>query len=66
MKYELEDVIVSSVSPGGAADGSETKPLETVSFAYGKIKWEYTPIDNTGKAGASVDRTWDLEANKQA
>jgi type VI secretion system secreted protein Hcp len=65
MKYELEDVVVSSVSPGGSADSSEVKPLETVSFAYGKIKWEYTPIDNTGNAGAAVDRTWDLEANKQ-
>jgi type VI secretion system secreted protein Hcp len=65
MKYELEDVIVSSVSPGGSADSSEAKPLETLSFAYGKIKWEYTPIDNTGKPGAAVDRTWDLEANKQ-
>lgn len=64
MKYELEDVIVSSISPGGS--GGDTKPTETVSFAYGKCKWEYTPIDNTGKPGAAVDRTWDCELNKQA
>jgi type VI secretion system secreted protein Hcp len=39
--------------------------LENVSFAYGKVKWEYTPIDHTGKPGSATDRTWDLEANKQ-
>lgn len=64
MKYTLEDCIVTSVQPGGSA-GAEVKPLESVSFAYGKIKWEYTPIDHTGKPGSATDRTWDLEANKQ-
>ncbi|MES9939064.1 MAG: type VI secretion system tube protein Hcp [Candidatus Thiodiazotropha sp. 6PLUC2] len=64
MKYTMEDVIVTSVTPGGS-QGDETKPLETVSFAYGKIKWEYTPIDHTGKPGSTVDRTWSLEKNKQ-
>lgn len=64
MKYEMENVIVSSVSPGGST--GDVKPLETVSFAYGKIKWEYTSIDTAGAAGASVDRTWSLEENKQA
>jgi len=63
LKYEMEDVIVSSISCGGGGGG--TKPTESVTFAFGKIKWEYTPIDDTGKPGAAVDRTWDLEANKQ-
>lgn len=63
MKYELEDVIVSSVSPGGSS--GEVRPMESVSFAYGRIKWEYTPIDQKGKPGAAVDRTWILEENKQ-
>lgn len=64
MKYELTDVIVSSISAGGSSH--DVRPSETVSFAYGSIKWEYTPIDHTGAAGAAVDRTWDLTANKQA
>ncbi|MCU7817096.1 MAG: type VI secretion system tube protein Hcp [Candidatus Thiodiazotropha sp. (ex Rostrolucina anterorostrata)] len=64
MKYTMEDVIVNSVVPGGNA-GDEAKPLETIEFAYGKIKWEYTPIDHTGKPGAATDRTWNLETNKQ-
>lgn len=63
MKYTLEDVIVSAVMPGGSAGGD--KPMENVSFAYGKIKWEYTPIDQTGSPGATTDRTWNLETNKQ-
>jgi type VI secretion system secreted protein Hcp len=64
MKYTLEDVIVSSVTPSGST-GDESKPYETVAFAYGKIKWEYTPIDHTGKPGSTTDRTWSLEKNKQ-
>lgn len=64
MKYEMEDVIISSISAGG--NTHDVRPSETVSFAYGKIKWEYTPIDQTGAAGAATDRTWDLEKNKQA
>ena len=64
LKYTLEDVIISSVAPSGAAGGSD-KPMEAMSFAYGKIKWEYTPIDHTGKAGSTTGRTWDLEKNTQ-
>lgn len=64
MKYEMEDVIVSSISPGGSSDGGG-KPLETVSFAYGTFKWEYTPIDSKGAPGAATDRTWLLKENKQ-
>mgnify|MGYP003572467063 FL=1 len=64
MKYTMEDCIVTSIAPGGSADG-ETKPLENVSLAYGKIKWEYTPIDHTGAPGSTTDRTWNLETNKQ-
>jgi type VI secretion system secreted protein Hcp len=64
MKYTMEDCIVTSVAPGGS-QGDESKPLETVTFAYGKIKWEYTPIDHTGSPGSTTDRTWNLETNAQ-
>lgn len=65
MKYTMEDVVVSSVSPGGSAESGDVRPTEEVAFAYGKLKWEYTPIDQTGAPGAAVDRTWNLETNKQ-
>jgi len=64
MKYTMEDVVVASVSPSGT-NSMDTKPEEMVNFAYGKLKWEYTPVDHTGAAGAAVDRTWNLELNKQ-
>lgn len=65
MKHTLEDVVVSQVSTGGSAHDEETKPTETVRLAYGKIKWEYTPIDHTGKAGSTTSRSWNLETNKK-
>ena len=42
MEYKLEEVIVSSLRPGGSSQGAETLPLEEVSFNYGKIKITYT------------------------
>ncbi len=65
-KIEMKDVIVASVNPSGSAQSGENKPLETVSFAYAEIKMTYTPISSDGKAGGSVDRTWDLAKNMQA
>ena len=58
--YTMEDVIVSSVSIGGGGD----KPSESVSFNFGKLKWEYTPIGNDGKPGSKVGPVgWNLEQN---
>jgi len=65
MKYTLEDVIVSGVSPAGNSKADGAKPAEQVSFAYGKITWEYTPIDDSGRPGAAVRQGWNLEENKQ-
>ena len=65
MKYEMTDVIVSSVNNDGSSVGDEVRPTEVVTFAYGKLMWEYTPIDQTGAAGAASTRTWNLETNKQ-
>ncbi|MGC9323797.1 MAG: Hcp family type VI secretion system effector [Desulfomonilia bacterium] len=65
MEYKLTDVIVSSVRPGGSAEGGETLPLEEVSFNYGKIEWVYTETDHkTGKPKGDVKTHWDLVANK--
>jgi type VI secretion system secreted protein Hcp len=64
MKYELTDCIIKAVAPGGAST-DDIKPTEAVKIAYGKIKWEYTPIDSTGSPGSPTDRTWNLEKNIQ-
>ena len=65
MEYLMTDVIVSSVRPGGSAQGGEPLPLEEVSFNYGKITWNYIETDHkTGKPGGNVETHWDLVVNK--
>ena len=64
-KYTLEHVLVSSLSCGGG-DGQDF-PVEQVSLQYGKILWEYFPIDaKTGKPGTSTKAEWDVINNKGA
>jgi type VI secretion system secreted protein Hcp len=65
MKYTLEDAIVSSVRPGGSTQGGDNKPLEEVTFHFGKIKWEYKPIDSPGKPGQAQITGWDLTTNQK-
>jgi type VI secretion system secreted protein Hcp len=65
MKYDMEDVLVTSVRPGGSSKGGDTLPLEEVSFNYGKITWEYTETDHkTGKAGGKITKWWSTVENK--
>jgi len=64
MEYLLKDVIVSSVSPGGAARDSETIPYEEVKFSYGEINLVYTETDHkTGKPKGDVKTGWSLVKN---
>ena len=64
MEYRIADVIVSSVRPGGSAQGGEALPLEEVSFSYGKIEWTYTETDHkTGEPKGDIATNWDLVAN---
>jgi type VI secretion system secreted protein Hcp len=66
MKYTFKDVIVSSVRPSGAADGSDLIPQEEVTFRYGEVHLEYTPTDPSGggKTGAAIQAGWSTLANK--
>jgi type VI secretion system secreted protein Hcp len=65
MEYVLSDSIVSSVRPGGSANGGETLPLEEVAFNYGKIDWVYTETDHqTGKPKGDIKGFWSLVENK--
>ncbi|MBL8750809.1 MAG: type VI secretion system tube protein Hcp [Planctomycetes bacterium] len=61
MVYKLTDVVISSVSIGGASD---SVPTESVTFNYAKIEWEYTKQARAGGAGAGkTNGTWDLTKN---
>jgi type VI secretion system secreted protein Hcp len=61
MIYELENVMITSVSVSHSAGGDV--PVEEVTLNYGKIHWEYTPQDTRGPGG-TVRTGWDLTANK--
>ena len=64
MEWVFKDVIVSSYSTGGAAQGGETLPVEEVTFNYGKVEWIYTDSDHkTGKPKGDVKAHWDLTTN---
>lgn len=65
MLYKMEDVMVSSVRPGGSSGGGESLPMEEVTFSYGKIEWTYTETDHkTGAKKGDVKAHWDLHTNK--
>jgi type VI protein secretion system component Hcp len=60
LKITLSDVIVSSVQISG---GGEV-PMESVTFNYGKIEWEYTKQNiKGGAAGGKSTGSWDLAKN---
>ncbi len=64
-KYTLESVVVSSVNMGGG-QGQEV-PVETVSFQFGKVKWEYNQLDpKTGAKQGNTTAEHDLLSNKTA
>lgn len=66
MEYKLTNVLVSGYSPGGAAQGGETLPLEEVSFNYGKVELTYTHQARAGGRGhGNVAAGWNLEENKK-
>lgn len=66
MEVKMEEVIISSVAPGGNGKGTDSFPTETVSFNYGKIKWTYTQQKRgDGSGGGNVTGGWDLTKNKK-
>ena len=60
-KITLTDVLVTSVSVGGASGGDV--PTESFSLNYAQIQWEYIPQLATGGMGEPVRATWNLQAN---
>jgi type VI secretion system secreted protein Hcp len=65
MKYTLENVVISSVRPGGSSQGSDAKPLEEVTFNFGKVRWEYMELNSDGTPGGTTPTGWNLETNEE-
>lgn len=64
MEVKLEQVVISKVTPTGAAN-DQGFPSERVSLSYGRIKWVYTRQKREdGAGGGNVSAGWDLTANK--
>lgn len=55
VRYTLTDVLISGVS----VDGSSGAPVESLSFNYGKIEWEY----GSSSGGPTVKGGWDVSRN---
>jgi type VI secretion system secreted protein Hcp len=59
---KMNDVIVTAVANGDDSAGQ----VETVSFAFGKVEFEYRPQKTDGSLDAGVYFKYDLKANKEA
>jgi type VI secretion system secreted protein Hcp len=64
MKVKLQDVIVSSYSQGGAADGHDDRPSENFSLNFAKITYDYYPQPQGGQAPPPVEFNFDLRENR--
>jgi type VI secretion system secreted protein Hcp len=64
MQYTLDSCIVTSVTVNGGAD----QPVETVTFNYKKITWEYAQQkqESPGGAKGKAAANFSLEENKGA
>ncbi|HEY7132930.1 MAG TPA: type VI secretion system tube protein Hcp [Candidatus Limnocylindrales bacterium] len=60
---KLTDVLVTSVSDAGTANGDP--PFEAVSIAFGKVDLEYRPQKPDGSLDSALAFAFDLAANKE-
>jgi type VI secretion system secreted protein Hcp len=58
----LADILVSSYQSGGHS-GGDALPTDQFSLNFAKIKFDYKPQDEKGKAGAAVTFGWDQVKN---
>ena len=61
--YTLKDVLVSSYN---VSSGSGGNPIETMSFNYCKIQWDFTEQKTDGTKSGKVSAKWDLQTNTPA
>jgi len=61
-KITLTEVFVTEYQD--AASLGDDVPQETVTLAFGAIKVEFTPQDQTGKPGTKVTGGWDRRTNQ--
>jgi type VI secretion system secreted protein Hcp len=57
----LEDVIISSINHGGAADAAEHS--ETIGLHFSTFKYVFTPQKADGKGGPSIQTKYNIAGN---
>ena len=57
---KFENVMISSAQ----VSGSSEEPVDSISFAFGKIAIEYKQQNPDGSVGAPTEGGWDFEKNK--
>lgn len=63
-KLTFTDLMISSFQTGGSGSGDEV-PVESISFNYSKIKFEYQEQDSKGGGKGFIPATYNLKENKQ-
>jgi type VI secretion system secreted protein Hcp len=56
------DILITSISTGSSAGGDN--PQENVSFVFGKVSFDYTPVDIFGNAGKTINASWTVGVTK--
>ena len=60
---KMNDIIVTSVQPGGAGDGAATS--ETVALQCAKVDLQYKPQKPDGSLDAGIHFKYDIKGNKE-
>ncbi|HVF44460.1 MAG TPA: type VI secretion system tube protein Hcp [Pyrinomonadaceae bacterium] len=61
VRYTMQNALISSVSVGG---GGGDKPVETLTFNYNQITWNYTAQKPEVGSEGNVNGKWNLSTNK--
>lgn len=62
-KLTFTDLLISSYQTGGSGSGDEV-PIDSISFNYSKIKFEYQEQDAKGTGKGFIPATYNLKENK--
>jgi len=61
LKIKFSDLLISSFQTGGS-EGSVV-PVDSISFNFSKIEYEYAPQNEKGALGTKIPVGWDLKKN---
>jgi type VI secretion system secreted protein Hcp len=62
LKVKFTDLLISNYTSGGSG-GIDIKPVDSCSFNFSKIEWDYKPQNKDGNLGGAVTAGWDQKKN---